>query len=183
MKKTALPLLLALSLLAREGGAEGLLKQGRFISQRTFDLIQELAQEKKVVSDIEDQNRQLTDEGKVREIQDQWLQSTEASDLVKAYRQKPSCQAMRQCFSKEISIVDCFTLDAQGRVVGTLFKPHDFVQEQDPSFTNCFNHGQGRVFVSQALPVDRTGPVEISMPVMDGAKTVGVLVATVLPER
>lgn len=184
MRKVMLPLVLALFLTGNEGAkAEGPLSQGLLISKQTFALIQQLAQEKDVVADIEDQNRRLTDAAKVQEIQDQWVRCTELSDLVEAYRKKPSSQALWAGFTKEISLVDCFTLDAQGRVVGTIFKPHDFLQDEDPCFANCFNHGDGQVYVNQPQLLGSSQTVEIAFPVLDGPKTVGVLVATVLPER
>ncbi len=184
MKKAALPLILTMFLLGKGGAmAEGPAVQGLSISRQTFALIQQLAQEKDVVADIEDQNRRLTDGAKVQEIQEQWVRSTELSDLVEAYRKKPSSQSLWAGFIKEISLVDCFTLDAQGRVVGTIFKPHDFLQDEDPCFANCFNHGAGQVYVNQPFPMGSSQTVEIAFPVVDGSKTVGVLVATVLPER
>jgi len=184
MRKAFLPVFLILSLMGTGWAvAEGLPASSLSVSKRTFDLIRQLAQKKEVVSDIEEQNHDLTDDAKAQEIQGQWLLCTELSQLVNAYRDKPSCREMRDCFSKEISLVDCFTLDAQGRVVGTLYKTHDFLQDQDPWFVHCFNHGKGRVYVNQALPMLPGSPVEISMPVTDGSKTVGVLVATVLSER
>ncbi len=163
--------------------AEGPFDQGILVSQQTLDLIGQLAKEKEVVADIEDQNRHLKDEGKVRQIQDQWRQSTTASELIRRYREKLSCQVMRDYFSKEISLVDCFTLDAQGRVVGTLYKTRDFLQDEDPGFVNCFNQGDGRVYVDEPVPLSSGETVEVSFPVMDGPKTVGVLVATVLSEK
>jgi hypothetical protein len=90
---------------------------------------------------------------------------------------------MKDAFAKEMTLVDCFTLDAQGRVVGAIYKPHDFIQGQTPWFVNCFNHGQGRVYVGKPLPSGQVSTIEISMPVTDGARTVGVLVATVLQEK
>ncbi|GEM_PF-2724023 len=184
MKKAVLALGLILPMIANgRMQAEGLPRHGRFISQQTFDLIQHLSQKKEVVEDIEEQNHRLTDDAAVEEIQDQWLRSTEISGLVQAYREKPSCREMRDCFSKEISLVDCFTLDAQGRVVGTLYKTHDFRQDEDPWFVHCYNHGKGKVYMNEALPMLPGSPVEISMPVMDGDRTVGVLVATILPEK
>lgn len=184
MRKAALSLVLVLSLMGKQrAAAEGLPSHSPWISKQTFDLIQQLAEKKEVVDDIEKQNQGLTDDAKVQEIQGQWLRSTELSELVQAYREKPSCREMRNCFSKEISLVDCFTLDAEGRVVGTLYKTHDFLQDEDPWFAHCFNHGKGRVYMNEALPILPGSPVEISMPVMDGGRTVGVLVATVLPER
>jgi hypothetical protein len=184
MKKLVWPLVLILFCMGKIAAkAEGPLAQGLLISKQTFTLIQQLAQAKDVVADIEDQNRRLTDAAKVQEIQDQWVRSTELSDLVEAYRKKPSSQALWDGFKKEISLVDCFTLDAQGRVVGTIFKPHDFLQDEDPCFANCFNHGAGQVYVNQPQLMGSSQTVEIAFPVVDGSKTVGVLVATVLPER
>src|SRR5215469_4146708 len=118
MKKSAVVMAVVLGFLGKgTASAEGPFSRGLFISKETFRLIQHLAKAKEVVADIETQNRWIADAGKVREIQDEWIQSTDQSDLVQSYRQKPSCQAMRDAFSKEISLVDCFTLDAQGRVV------------------------------------------------------------------
>ncbi len=120
---------------------------------------------------------------KAQEIQSQWVKSTDASDLVRPYREKPSCKTMKDYFSKDISIVDCYTLDAQGRVVGSLYQPHDFLQDQEPYFVYCINRGDGKIYMNPFGLSASDGTVEISLPVVKGSKTVGVLVATVLPEK
>lgn len=184
MKKTVLALTVVLCLMGKErAAAEGPASGRLFISQPTFDLISRLAKEKTVVSDVEDQNHSLKDGREALEIQAQWAQGDDHSDPVKVHRDKASCLAMRKAFSKEISLVDCFTLDAQGRVVGSLYKPQDFLQEKNPHFVNCYNHGAGEVCFNKPKSMGKMETVEISVPVMDGTQTVGVLVATVLPEK
>ena len=184
MKKTVLALTVVLCLMGKErAAAEGPATGRLFIPQSTYELIRDLAKEKAVVTDVEEQNLHLKDSREALEIQGQWANSGDYSDLVKNHRQKPSCRAMRKAFSREISLVDCFTLDAQGRVVGSLYKPQDFLQDKNPHFTNCYNHGAGEVCFNKPKPLGKVETVEISVPVMDGTQTVGVLVATILPEK
>lgn len=184
MKKFVLTLTIILSLVSRErAAAEGPVPGQMYISQPTYVLIRDLAKDKTVVADVEDQNLRLQNGLEALEIQAQWANSDDYSDLVKVHREKPSCLAMRKAFSKEITLVDCFTLDAQGRVVGSLYKPQDFLQDRNPHFINCYSHGTGEVYFNKPKPLGKVQTVEISVPVMDGTRTVGVLVATVLPEK
>jgi|SRR5581483_7212180 len=165
--------------------AEGESERGQVVSKETIDLVLQLAKEKTIVADIETQNQGLVDDGKVQELRKQWAVSSSASDLVKTFQAKASSLTMRDYFSKAFSLIDCYSLDAQGRIVGTIYKPRDFLQDAEPLFVNCINQGQGKIFVDQFLngPLGAEEPVEIAMPVTDGTKTVGVLVATVLAEK
>ncbi len=165
--------------------AEAAAGEGAAISPETIGLVLELAKEGAVIEDIEAQNQKGMDAGKAQEIQSQWLKSRDDSELVMIYRDKPSCRTMKDYFSKDVSIVDCYTLDAQGRVVGSLYQPHDFLQDQEPLFVYGLRQGDGKIYVNPLEPrlPASGGTVEISLPVVKGSKTVGVLVATVLPAK
>jgi hypothetical protein len=59
------------------------------------------------------------------------------------------------------------------------------VHSKEPYFIHCYNHGQGTLFLDKPEKVSETtgAVVKIALPVRDGEKTVGVLVATVLLEQ
>jgi hypothetical protein len=186
MKRILVLLILGLGLLVKSGvRAEGVSPNRHLVSKETVDLIQKLAQEETVINDIESQNLTKTDVGRDEELQQKWMRSTAVSEFVKAYQDKKSCQTMRQYFSRAFTLMDCFTLDNRGRVVGALYKPHDFLHDGEPDFVRCYNGGQGRIYVNQPEldAAHEAETVEISCPVQKGPRTVGVLVATVLLEK
>jgi hypothetical protein len=179
-------LVLAASAFIHPGGARG--GEGKrpdaSLSPRTLELVQRLAAEKDLVQDIEIQNQGLTDEGRVEELRERWTQSTDRSGFITAYREKASSRTLIDYFAKDVSLVDCYALDAQGRVVSMIYKPQDFLQDQQPQFTECFNGGEGRLWIETPGVVPGVaGALEIAVPIRDGARTVGVLVATVLPDH
>lgn len=74
--------------------------------------------------------------------------------------------------------VEAFLCDAQGVIVGEYPKTSDYWQGDEDKFINSFNGGKGRLYVGN-LEYDestKTYAVQVSIPVLDGDKTIGVLV-------
>ncbi len=73
---------------------------------------------------------------------------------------------------------EAFVCGNLGAVVGEYPETSDYWQGDERKFTNCFSGGLGQLFIGQ-LEYDestKTNGIQISVPVMDGEKTIGVLV-------
>jgi len=73
---------------------------------------------------------------------------------------------------------EAFVCGNQGAVVGEYPETSDYWQGDERKFTQCFSGGLGQLFIGQ-LEYDestKTNGIQISVPVLDGEKTIGVLV-------
>jgi len=74
--------------------------------------------------------------------------------------------------------IEAFLCDQQGAVVAEYPKTSDYWQGDEDKFIESFNHGSGQIHIG-ALEFDestKTYSVQISIPVNDEGKTIGVLI-------
>jgi len=71
-----------------------------------------------------------------------------------------------------------FLCDKRGAVVGESPKTSDYWQGDEEKFVECYNRGDGNVFIGDLEFDDSTQSytVQISIPVKDDGKTIGVLI-------
>jgi hypothetical protein len=142
---------------------EGVPSGGHTLSKDCFMALQQLTAEKTVVQDVEKSDLGTIDAG---------LASSD----------RPSTKTLKDYCSKTFEMMDCFTLDAKGQLVASLHQTRETVQSKETYFVQCYNNGQGALFLDRPEAVKgTTGDVmKIALPVKDGDKTIGVLVATVI---
>jgi len=68
-------------------------------------------------------------------------------------------------------------MDNQGANVAITDKTSDYWQGDEPKFTEAYNKGSGAIHISDVNFDDSTQAylVHVSVPVMDGKKTIGVI--------
>ncbi len=149
------------------------------VVQKYLPLLQQLAAEKSVVQEVQGRNNSPLSPEQEERIQAEWVQIGHANSE-KPFLYNSASQTIRAYESKIPFMVKCFLLDDQGNVVGTSPECKDFIHGQMDKFLKCYNKGSGRVFVNPAgLDVStKIYSVQVSVPVWDGPKTIGVLVAT-----
>ena len=157
-------------------------RDGGRISDDCMNQLRLLTVERNVVGDVEKSNGEKID---AKEAAQLWAGGDEESDFAKSYLQKTSCKVMHDCLSKTFELMDCFTLDSKGKIVAMLFPTPNFIHDREPCFTCCYNNGQGQLFVEEPEPIrhSKAHLVKVSLPIQEGEKTIGVLVATVLLAR
>ncbi len=74
--------------------------------------------------------------------------------------------------------VEAFLCGNQGEVVGEYPKTTDYWQGDEQKFIDSYNNGSGKTFIGplQYDESTRTYSVQISVPVIDNGKTIGVLI-------
>lgn len=181
MKRTLTPLLslLLAAGLAAPAWAGGESARVKAAVKKYLPVIRQLAAEKTVVADIEEQESQKMTPEQAQKIQADWVQIGIA-DSVQPYLSKPSCATIKGYQDRLPTAVKFFTLDDQGNVVASLPKSHDFIHATEDKYIQCYNGGRGKVVVGKAS-IDVSTKIysfQVSVPVLDGGRTVGVLVAT-----
>lgn len=142
-------------------------------------LIKQMAGEEALIQDVSDRNNTPLKPGEAQKIQKAWVEIG-LSDLERPYLYSPSSETIRGYESRIPGMVKCFILDQQGNVVGTAPKSKDFIHGQMDKFLKCYNHGQGQVYVNppQLDISTKIYAVQVSVPILDQGRTIGVLVAT-----
>lgn len=157
------------------GGSE---KAGKAVREY-LPLLTRLAAEKNLVRDVQARDNAPLSAEQARKIQAEWIQIG-IEDVKKPYLYGDASQAIRLYEPRIPTLVKCFVLDDQGNVVGAVPECTDFIHGQMDKFLKCYNNGRGRVYVNPpGLDVTtKIYSVQVSVPVFDGTKTIGVLVAT-----
>ncbi len=157
---------------------EGSGKIGKVV-RKYLPLLQQLAMEKTLVQEVLARDNAPLSTELAEKIQAEWVQIGHA-ESEKSYLYNGASQVICAYESKIPSMIKCFVLDDQGNVVGTVPECSDFIHGQMNKFSQCYNNGKGRVFVNPAgLDVStKIYSVQVSVPVSDGSKTIGVLVTT-----
>lgn len=149
------------------------------VVQENLPLLCQLAAEKNLVQDVRSRDKVPLNAEQAQKIQAEWVQIGIA-DSKKSYLYGEASQTIRLYESKIPSMVKCFALDNQGNVVGAVPACSGFIHGQMDKFRKCYNNGSGRVFLNPAgLDVStKIYSVQVSVPIFDGSKTIGVLVST-----
>jgi len=113
----------------------------------------------------------------------QWRQTQGVEDpLIQKYLKNPCADLLRQAQRSNPKYMELFVMDDKGCIVAESDKTSDFWQGDEEKWTECFNGGNGRIFVGdvQYDRSTRSYVVQISLPIYNeqhatiGAMTVSV---------
>jgi hypothetical protein len=85
---------------------------------------------------------------------------------------------LRRTVSESILYTEAFATGKQGELAAVFPKTSDFYQGDEDKFIECYKDGAGEVFIGE-LEEDistKTISVQISVPILDGDNTIGVLI-------
>ena len=119
------------------------------------------------------------DEIKKRDTE--WRASKESTPFKLSLQTSPAGRFLKDNVTRLDSINEAFLTDNQGANVAAFPATSDYWQGDEEKWSQSFNAGEGRVFIGE-LELDestRTYAVQISAPVIDRGRTIGVLVVGV----
>jgi hypothetical protein len=93
----------------------------------------------------------------------------------------PAGRFLKQQVQRSTSFNEAFLTDNQGANVAAFPATSDYWQGDEDKWTNAFNDGDGRVYIGGLKLDESTNTVaaQVSAPVLDRGKTIGVLVVGV----
>ena len=115
---------------------------------------------------------------KIKAIDKAWQEGKQEAFAVSLQQNTVGRFLRNELLASEDVYSEAFLCDQQGAVVGEYPATSDYWQGDEEKFTACYNNGEGKVFVGP-LEFDGstwTHSVQISVPVNDKGKTIGVLV-------
>jgi hypothetical protein len=112
-----------------------------------------------------------------------WRTTQGASDpLVQKYLMNPCADLLRGKQQNDPAYLELFVMDNRGCIVAESDKTSDYWQGDEPKWNECYNDGNGKVYVGD-VDYDqstRSYVVQMSLPVHDGrGATIGVMTASI----
>jgi hypothetical protein len=151
---------------------------------RIVSLAQRMAADPAVLEAVRAQNAKKVAMPEIMKVQADW-KAGKTPDLVRALMTNTCAKRMAELQKAEKSIVEVAVHDNQGVRVCVTNKTSNYYRGDKAKFTDAFKNGQGAIFVSRpeydASSQEYT--TEISVPVMDGGRAVGVVGLEVITKK
>lgn len=141
-------------------------------------IVERVAVDPVIIKAVREQNQADVSLDEIKQIDEQWL-AGDKEEFAMGLQENAAGKLLRKRVrSNNMVYTEAFLCDKRGAVVGEYPKTSDYWQGDEEKFTACFNSGDGKVFIGK-LEDDvssQSYSVQISVPVKDEGKTIGVLV-------
>jgi len=110
-----------------------------------------------------------------------WRATKELTPFKLSLQTSPAGRFLKQQVQRSTSFNEAFLTDNQGANVAAFPATSDYWQGDEDKWINAFNEGDGRVYIGGLKLDESTNTVaaQVSAPVLDRGKTIGVLVVGV----
>lgn len=143
--------------------------------------VQHMALNPLLVRAVRQQNAQGLNQEEIARRDNAWRSSKELTPFKLSLQTSPAGRFLRSQIERSSSFNEAFLTDNQGANVAAFPATSDYWQGDEEKWTAAFNGGDGRVFIG-GLELDEstnTVAAQVSAPVLDRGKTIGVLVVGV----
>ena len=150
--------------------------------QKVIDLanstLAKLGSDPVIVSAVKAENSKGKTLAQIQELDKKWKGYAGIADYMQAIMDSECGKHLQQIQNSKQYFVEIFLVDNQGANVALSEKTSDYWQGDEDKFSECYNGGRGKVYVSDVKFDDsaQTYLVQVSVPVKDNDKTIGVLV-------
>ncbi len=143
--------------------------------------VQRLAANKVVIDGVKQQNAKRMPLDEIKRLDKEWTSTKELTPFKKSLQTNPSGVYLKKHVTRNPTYGEAFLTDNQGANVAAYPATSDYWQGDEEKWTASFNKGHGKIFVGPVKYDDssKTHQAQISVPVMDGSQTIGVLVVGV----
>lgn len=131
-----------------------------------------------IIEAVKEQNKKSMSLDEIKRIDRDWVEGKSETFIKSLQTNKAGMFLHDKIKTNKTLYVEAFLCDSQGAVVGEYPQTSDYWQGDEEKFTNCFNNGQGKVFINPLVFDESTNTysVQISLPVIDQQQTIGVLI-------
>lgn len=144
--------------------------------------VQHMALNPTVVRAVRRQNAETLSVSEIKERDKNWSGTDDLTTFKRSLQENTAGRFLRRHVSREdASFNEAFLTDNQGANVAAYPATSDYWQGDEDKWVNSFNDGEGQVFLGD-LELDestQTYAVQVSAPVLDRGRTIGVLVVGV----
>jgi len=138
-----------------------------------------------IVKAVKEENAKGKTLGQIKALDAKWLATPGIDDFMKSLMDSECGRHLKDLQKAHSFLVEIFATDNQGATVALTNKTTDYWQGDEAKFTECYKGGQGVVHISDITFDDSSQmyTVEVSIPIKDGEKTIGMLGFEINPDN
>ncbi len=143
-----------------------------------ISLIEIWAKDLQIIQATKKQNQKDIDIAEIKRIDKDWVNGKIEHFISELLNNSLSRYLSKKVQSNSALYVEAFLCDKKGALVGAYPQTSDYWQGDEDKFIKSFNNGSGHVYVG-SIEYDESVKmysVQLSVPVLDEQKTIGVLV-------
>ena len=132
-----------------------------------------------IVRAVESQNAKDISLNQIKKDDQEWVDSKEVqSSLMRMVTSNNVAKYLQRRVDNNAAIVEAFVTDNKGANVAAYPATSDYWQGDEEKWTASFNNGEGKLFIGPPELDESTNKtlVQISTPIVQGPKTIGVLI-------
>ncbi len=140
--------------------------------------VKRLAANLTVVDAVKAQNAEETTIEQIKQIDDEWRSTKTLTAFKMSLQRNPAGKFLRRRVRRNPTYGEAFLTDKRGANVAAYPATSDYWQGDETKFTASYNDGKGKVFVGgvEYDESSQTNAAQVSVPVIDQGKAIGVLV-------
>ncbi len=148
---------------------------------RKITAVKRLAANLAVVDAVKAQNAEETTIEQIKRIDDEWRSTKTLTAFKRSLQRNPAGRFLRRRVRRNPTYGEAFLTDKRGANVAAYPATSDYWQGDETKFTASYNDGKGKVFIGDVEydESSQTQAVQVSVPVIDQGKAIGVLVVGV----
>jgi hypothetical protein len=130
-----------------------------------------------IVKAVKDQNAQGLSIEKIKEIDQQWLNTPGIDAFMTSLMESEAGKHLRDLQKSKTFYAEIFVMDNQGANVAMSNKTSDYWQGDEAKFKESYKEGAGAIYIDDIKFDDSTQTylVQVSVPVKDGDQVIGAL--------
>lgn len=140
--------------------------------------VQRLAANSAVVDAVKTQNAEETSIEQIKQIDDEWRSTKTLTAFKRSLQRNPAGRFLRRHVRRNPTYGEAFLTDKRGANVAAYPATSDYWQGDETKFTASYDDGKGKVFIGDVEydESSQTHAAQVSVPVIDKGKAIGVLV-------
>lgn len=131
-----------------------------------------------IVQAVKAQNAKGMTLEEIKALDERWINTPGIADFIKPYLENECAKELRKLQESAPYFAEIFVTDNQGGLVAATDKTSDYWQGDEAKFTECFKGEEGVLYIADVEfdESTQTYSVQISVPVRDEGKVIGVIV-------
>lgn len=156
-------------------------EQLEVVLARKITEVKRLAANLIVVNAVKAQNAEETNIEQIKRIDDKWRSTKTLTAFKRSLQRTPAGRFLRRHVRRNPTYGEAFLTDKRGANVAAYPATSDYWQGDETKFTASYSDGKGQVFIGDVEydESSQTHAAQVSVPVIDQGKAIGVLVVGV----
>ena len=143
-----------------------------------INAVKRLAANATVIDAVKVQNAEETTIEQIQQIDNEWRSTKTLTEFKRSLQRNPAGRFLRRRVRRNPTYGEAFLTDKRGANVAAYPATSDYWQGDETKFTASYNDGNGKVFIGNVEydESSQTHAAQVSVPVIDQGKAIGVLV-------